>query len=245
MDVTDRRTPAFPVPLSRQLERAAAVLPELGEPPAAVAHEVRVADLAAVPGAVEALMAATGARDARARAAWFVHGHAWRTAAPAIACLLLCGRAPDAGPANVALHVDATGAPRLRLVDPEREVAGSAGLRDALTANLAVVVALSALAPLGPRARWSLAADAVAGAALHVGRRLAGPDGAVRLAARLVGGPGPLTVPLAIIDADPPGGCEVTRWRGSCCLAHREGLDLCPSCPRRRPRRGQEGPGLG
>jgi hypothetical protein len=220
------------------LRRAAAVLPEIGQPPAAVPHEVRVRDLSSAPRAVEALLGATGATDARARAAWFVHGHAWRTAAPAIACLLLCGRAPDAGPANVAVHVDAAGAPRLRLVDPEREVAGAAGLREALTANLAVVAALPALTVVGARARWSLAADAVAGAALHVGRRLAGPADAVELAALLVGGPGPLRVPLAIIDADPPGGGDATRWRGSCCLAHREGLDLCPSCPRRRSRRG-------
>lgn len=236
MAVTGRRVRA-PEALSATLRRAVEALPEIGNPLAGGPGHVRVADLPGSPEAVEALLGATGADDPRVRAAWLVHGHAWRSAAPAIACLALGGRAPDAGPQNVGLHVDA-GVARLRLVDPERDVGGPVGLRESLAANMAVVVALPELACLGARARWSLAGDAVVGAALYVGLRLAGSAEAVRLA-MVMAGAGPMAVPLGLIDPAPPGEDGIARRRASCCLAHREGLDLCPGCPRRVPRRGQ------
>ncbi len=188
---------------------------------------------------VHAALAATGATDPRARAAWLAGGYAWLLAQPALTAFMRDGRVPDLRPERVAVTaadgtyevvLDDDGAgPVLGRCDVAR-----AALVAGLEENLAVVLGLPQLTVIGPRLRWALAADMFAGAALHLGEALLGRAEALREAEALCAVPGRLRVPLDLIPGGDPGH-HPERWRASCCLAHRDGHDLCPTCPRRRP----------
>ncbi len=187
---------------------------------------------------MEAALDATGATDRRVRVAWLVGGYAWLLTEPALTRYLGEGRVPDLSPSRVAVTVDVDGTwgvtfDDLRGARIGRCDLGRAALVAGLEANLAAVLALPQLGTIGARLRWLLAADLVAGAALHVGHPVLGRDGALREAGALCAVPGRLSVPLDAIPGGDPAG-HPQRWRASCCLAHREGHDLCPTCPRRR-----------
>lgn len=241
MTITDR-DPAGSI--AGALRRVARAVPGTectsGTDPAGALGVDRLADDARAMGR---LLAATGVDDAKARAAWFIQGHAWRVASPAVGCQLLLGRAPDLRAGSVSLVSAADGGHRVHFRDHGGSPAGprtAPELREALEAHMAAVLGAPGLAVLGGRARWALAGDTVAAAALHVGRALVGAPTAIELAAALIAGPGPLAVPLALIAT---GTGEVTRRRTSCCLAHRAGHELCPTCPRRRPPSGERAVG--
>lgn len=208
-----------------------------------ITRRCRVDRLAEDGGAlVDAALAATGATDPKARAAWLVGEYAWLLAQPALTAFLRDGRVPDLRPARAVVAAAPDGTYAVALDDDGATVpVGRCDLaRAALVAgmeqHLAVVLALPQLTAIGARSRWALAADMVAAAALRLGHPLLGPSGAIREAEALCGIPGRLRVPLDVIPGGDPGRLP-ERWRASCCLAHREGHDLCPTCPRRRPRR--------
>jgi hypothetical protein len=188
---------------------------------------------------LDAALAATGATDPKVRAAWVVGGYAWLLAQPALTAFMRDGRVPDLRPERVAVAAAGDGTYEVVLDDEGAAAAlgrcdvARAALVAGLEQNLAAVLALPQLGAIGARLRWLLAADMVAGAALHLGHPLLGRAGAIREAGALCAVPGRLRVPLAVIlGGDPAHHPE--RWRASCCLAHREGHDLCPTCPRRR-----------
>jgi hypothetical protein len=198
---------------------------------------------------IAAALAATGARDAKARAAWLVGGYAWLLAQPALTAFMRDGRVPELRPERVAVVAAGDGTYEVVLDDataatgPGRCHAARAALVAGLERNLGAVLALPQLGAIGARLRWALAADMLAGAALHIGHPLLGRAGAIREAEALCAVPGRLRVPLDVIPGG-DAGHHPERWRASCCLAHREGHDLCPTCPRRRPSdaRGRSGP---
>ena len=192
-------------------------------------------------GLIAAGLAATGVADAKVQAAWLVHGYTWLLAAPALTALLGEGRVLDLSPGRVTVGAGAGGAHVITVDEPSPPPFGGcpdaarARLRETLEENLATVLSLPQLSPIGARLRWMLAADMLAGAALHVGHALLGREETIREAEALMAIPGALSLPLDVIPdghaADHP-----ERWRASCCLAHRVGGELCPTCPRRRPR---------
>jgi hypothetical protein len=188
---------------------------------------------------VAAALAATGVDDAKVQAAWVVGGYTWLLAEPALTLFMREGRVLDLRPDRVTVAVGADGAHEAHFEEPsppapDRDVA-RARLVAALEQNLAAVLALPRLAVVGARLRWTLAADMLAGAALHLGFPILGREATIREAEALCAVPGRLRLPLDLIpDGEPDHHPE--RWRSSCCLAHRVGHDLCPTCPRRRPR---------
>jgi hypothetical protein len=188
---------------------------------------------------VAAALAATGVDDAKVQAAWVVGGYTWLLAEPALTLFMRERRVLDLRPARVTVAVGPDGAHEARFEEPPPPEpdrgAARARLVAALEENLAAVLALPRLGAIGARLRWTLAADMLAGAALHVGHPILGREATIREAEALCAVPGRLRLPLDLIPgADPDQ--HPQRRRASCCLAHRVGHDLCPTCPRRRLR---------
>jgi ferric iron reductase protein FhuF len=188
--------------------------------------------------------------DGRVQAAFFIHGHCWRIAAPAIACYLAESRVPDVSPGNVAVRFDRQGAaaaPSLRSsrfaglpADGQATLACADSdalrgwLRERLEHHLAFVVsALRAHSPLGVRAQWALAADACASAYLWAGKKLGDQDRACAEAGALLAAPGsPLRSRGTFLDLEHAGRHEIFLRRGSCCLSYRlPEPTYCATCP--------------
>jgi ferric iron reductase protein FhuF len=189
--------------------------------------------------------------DRRVQAAFFIHDHCSRIAAPAIACYLAERRVPDVSPGNVAVRFDREGAaaapsfrsPRFAGLrdDPEARPACADDetlrewLRERLEHHLTCVVsALRTYSPLGQRAQWAVAADACALAFLWAGQKLGDQNSARAEAETLLAAPGsPLRSRGIFVEVEHLGRCEIFLRRGSCCLAYRlpEVATYCPTCP--------------
>jgi ferric iron reductase protein FhuF len=228
-------------PLAAALERACALgeyfSAELGPPDAG---SLRVGEIPSVlPEQLRRGAEALGTDDRRIAAAMFAWRYAWRLAAPAIACHLTSGRAPDVGPENVAVGFDETGTPLQPVFLSSRHAAAAEGhevlpwLRAGLEAHLTpVFAALHACSPLGARAPWALAADGCAMAFLLVGKELDEEGRACREAEAFLAGTGSLRSRASFFTLEHGGRRETFIRRASCCLFyHLPGETYCVECP--------------
>jgi FhuF 2Fe-2S C-terminal domain len=218
----------------------------------------RSADLAADPGALEALIAVEAAQGLHdhgvplrpdVAASFCLHRYAWRV------CLLMslpwflerrvprlpvervsvngrAGRVSADIRAFTCLPGDpAAGLPEARVVADEEEL--RAELRSAVAEHLAPV--LAAFRPRlrrGPHGLWAMATDALVEGLWLVGERLGQERRAVaELGALLPGGPRPF--PRGAEFRPAPGTGAPTRTRLSCCLFYTLGpATMCATCPR-------------
>lgn len=195
-----------------------------------------------------------GSDDRAALGSLFLRGYLWRLLVPTVSAFLIERRVPDPGGENVALSFDEGGAaaglvfvsgrfaalpddpdaahPDAQVFPSEDEMLGY--LRDRLSAGLPDLFSAlrRARTRRGARVLWGMAADVCVEAFVHAGRALGCEDEAHAGAARMLGGPSPLSGPTDYFVLEYEGTSRQTRVRNSCCLYYKIGEGPCFTCPR-------------
>jgi len=173
-----------------------------------------------------------GAR--RAQAALWLHLYACAVMPPAAATTRILGVTPDWRLDNLAVHLDASGAPVAVALRKAADLGAAEGLARLIEGNIApLATALRRAAGLSPTVSWGVAGGVYAWARDRVGSDGPAPRAAaLRDADRLAAVAAPLA--RAVLD-ERVSGHDGVRWRRTCCLRYAlDGFATCVNCPLRR-----------